>query len=60
MPAPKESESQKRPRGRPVTRVIKLPTTSPEKAARTFFSGVKRPDPSTRISRQKTPNGAKA
>ncbi len=60
MPASKESESQKRPRGRPVTRIVKLPTTSPEQAARTFFSGVKRPDPSLRISRKKKPIGAKA
>ncbi len=60
MPASKKSESQKRPRGRPMTRVIKLPASSPEQAARTFFSGVKRPDPSLRIRRQKKPTGAKA
>lgn len=54
------TEKPKRPRGRPATRVIKLPTNSPEEAARTFFSGVKRPDPSLRIPRQKKPTGAKA
>ena len=45
----------KRPRGRPVTRVIKLPTDSPEEAARIFFAGAKRPDPSLRIPRRKGP-----
>ena len=41
--------------GRPVTRVIKLPTDSPEEAARIFFAGAKRPDPSLRIPRRKGP-----
>lgn len=43
----------KRSRGRPATRIIKLPTNSPEEAARTFFAGAKRPDPSLRIPRRK-------
>ena len=55
MAASKDSESQKRPRGRPVTRVIKLPTNSPEEAARTFFAGAKRPDPSLRITKRNRP-----
>ena len=54
---PKPAPAQ-RPRGRPVTRVIKLPTSSPEEAARTFFSGVKRPDPSLRIPKGKKPAGS--
>ena len=36
-----------RPRGRPITRVIKLEAT-PEQAARAMFSAVKKPDPSLR------------
>ena len=60
MPASKESESRKRPRGRPVTRIVKLPTSSPEEAAQTLLSGVKRPDPSLRIPRQKKSTTAKA
>ena len=60
MPASKESESPKRPRGRPVTRIVKLPTSSPEEAARTFFSGVKPPDPSLRIPKRKSPAGSTA
>ena len=41
-----------KPRGRPETRVIKLYTT-PEQAARAFFSAAKPPDPKRRIPRQK-------
>ena len=59
MPASKESESPKRPRGRPVTRIVKLDAT-PEQAARNFFSAVKKPDPSVRITKRKRPAGSTA
>lgn len=42
--------SEHKPKGRPPTRVIKLDAT-PEQAARAFFSAVKQPDPSIRVTR---------
>ena len=59
MPASKESESPKRPRGRPVTRIVKLDAT-PEQAARNFFSAVKVPDPKLRIAKRKRSEGSTA
>ena len=45
--------SEHKPTGRPQTRVIKLDAT-PERAARAFFSNVKRPDPSLRKTGRKS------
>ena len=49
----KKPASEHKPKGRPSTRVIKLDAT-PEQAARAFFSAVKPPDPSRRITVKKT------
>lgn len=50
-PAEKK-ETGKRPRGRPVTRTIKLDAT-PERVAQALFSAVKSPDPSLRKSKRR-------
>ena len=47
MTTTRKPTTPKRPRGRPVTRVIKIKAT-PEGAARAMFSAVKPPDPSLR------------
>ena len=48
----KRPPSEHKPRGRPPTRIIKLDTT-PEQAARAFFSHVKPADPSRRLHNRK-------
>ena len=43
----KEKPTEKKPRGRPVTREIKLDAT-PEQVAKAVFAAAKPPDPSKR------------
>ena len=49
-------DNPKRPRGRPPKEVPKL-GASPEKIARSIFSAVKRPDPTSRKTREKQAAG---
>ena len=53
----RKPKGEHKPKGRPPTRVVKLDAT-PARAARAFFSAVKKPDPALRKPGSKLPTAA--